>query len=62
LTAPTILSTTPKAQAHIKKQGKAMHGKCEQIGVLFGEKTVEQNWILGKERRSLRGQPSWTLD
>jgi len=38
-----------------------MHVKCGQIGVLFGEKIVDQNWILEKERRSLRCQPSWTL-
>jgi len=62
LTAQTILSTSLKAQAHITKQGKATHVKCEQIGVLFGEKIVDQNWILEQERRSLRGQPSWTLD
>jgi hypothetical protein len=62
LMAPTILSTSLKAQTHITKQGKAMHVKCEQIRVQFGEKIVEQNWILEKERRSLRCQPSWTLD
>jgi len=62
LTAPTILSTTPKAQAHITKQSKAMHVKCEHLGVLFGEKIVDQNWIFDKGRKSLRGQPSWTLD
>ena len=62
LMAPTIFSTSLKAQAHITKQGKAMHVKCEQIRVRFGEKIVEQNWILEKERRSLRCQPSWTLD
>jgi len=61
LTAPTILSTPLKAQAHITSQSKAIHVKCEQIGVLFGEKIVDQNWILDKERKSLRGQPSWTL-
>jgi len=40
LMAPTILSTSLKAQAHITKQGKAMHVKCEQIRVRFGEKIV----------------------
>jgi len=57
----SILSISLEAQAHITKQSKAMHVKCEQIGVLFGEKTVEQNLILDKERKSLRCQPSWTL-